>query len=106
MRTTPSTCGGAKLRVMPFRVPKLHLRFSVRKTEPHGDSGSALTVHRFKVVVKKAPGQTVDDERAMLNEIEAEIDRHDRNSTPEAVRAAIDEIAERQGATIERFEEH
>jgi len=91
---------------MPFRVPKLRVRFSVRKTETDGNSGFALTVHRFKVVVKRAPGQTVEDGRAMLKEIEAEIERHHRNSPPEAIRAAIDEIAERQGATIERFEEH
>lgn len=91
---------------MPFRVPRLRVRFSVRKAETRSDSGSALTVHRFKVVVKRAPGQTVEDERAMLKEIEDEIGRHDRNSAPEAVRAAITEIAERQGATIEQFEEH
>jgi hypothetical protein len=91
---------------MPLRLPKFRVRFSVRKAETHGDLGAALTMHRFKVAVKKAPGQTVEDERAILKEIEAEIDRHGRDSAPEAIRAAIDEIAERHGTTIERFEEH
>jgi hypothetical protein len=47
---------------MPFRVPKFRVRFSVRKAET-GDPGAALTMHRFKVAVRKAPGQTVEDER-------------------------------------------
>jgi 23S rRNA maturation mini-RNase III len=91
---------------MPFRVSKLRVRFSVRKAETHGGQGAALTMHRFKVAVRKAPGQTVEGERAMLKEIEAEIERRGRNSDPEAIRAAVDAIAERHGATIERFEEH
>ena len=77
---------------------------SVRKGQTGDPAG--ITMHRFKVVVPKVPGQADEDRKAMMGEIQAEIERHGRDASPEAMRAAVEEIARRYGATIGSFEEH
>jgi hypothetical protein len=70
-------------------------------------AGGNMEHHGLRVEFNKIPGQSAEDRAAMMREVGAEIAKDvSAGNSQESTRAALDEIAQRYGTTVKRFEEH